>query len=100
LQDHNAAFEMIGDFDRNGAVEKALVGVYQNDSGERGRFLLILTQRKGVWTKQALFKNPGGTGFSVLQQSQRLIWAFCMESDGTYDVIGRRGRWQLECREP
>jgi len=99
LKDHDAAFEMEGDFNRDGRRDKALVGVYRSEGGETGGFLLILTQQTTKrWTKAALFKNPGGQ-FSALQTGDRggLRWASCLECDGVCDVIPTRGGWRLEC---
>src|SRR4051812_18205419 len=66
LQDHGAAFQREGDFNRDGKTDKAIVGVYRTTAGEQGGFLLIITRNThGAWTKQALFKNPGGN-FSAI----------------------------------
>jgi hypothetical protein len=99
LKDHDAAFKIEGDFNRDGKRDKALVGVYRSAGGETGGFLLILTQDTTKrWTKAWLFKNPGGR-FSALQTGDRggLRWAFCLECDGMCDVIPTRGGWRLEC---
>ena len=99
LKDHDAAFEIEGDFNRDGKRDKALVGVYRSEGGETGGFLLILTQDSTKqFAKAALFKNPGGQ-FSALQTGDRggLRWAFCFECDGVCEVIPTRSGWRLEC---
>jgi hypothetical protein len=99
LKDHDAAFEMEGDFNRDGRRDKALVGVYRSEGGEAGGFLLILSRNAtGRWTKAIVFKNPGGR-FSALTTAVegRLRWAFCLECDGVCDVVPTLGGWNLEC---
>ena len=99
VEAHGGAFELSGDFDRDGRIDKALVGVYKTDSGDVGRFLLVLTVGKGrTWSKRALFKQQGEAGFSVLfLQRGRLVWAFCMECDSSCNVTPQRVAWTLKC---
>lgn len=100
VEEHDGAFEISRDLDRDGRLDRALVGVYKTHSGEVGRFLLVLSTTKGgKWSKRALFKQSGEAGFSVLwQQRERLVWAFCMECDSSCEVTPRRGAWRLKCQ--
>ena len=98
LQDNDATFEILRDFNGDGRAEKVLVGVYKTRSGELGRFLLVLSSRPGGrWLKQALFKEAGKAGFSALLDRPRLIWTTCLECDNFCEVISRTGTWRLEC---
>jgi hypothetical protein len=99
IQDHGGVFELMGDFDKDNRLDKALVGVYRTNSGEVGRFLLVLSATQGDrWSRRALFKEPGEAGFSVLfQRNNNLVWAFCMECDAACDVTPRRRAWTLKC---
>jgi hypothetical protein len=99
VEEHDAAFEVSQDFDRDGRRDKALVGVYKTGAGQLGRFLLVLSTGKGgKWSKRALFKQSGEAGFSALwQQRGQLIWAFCMDCDSLCEVTPRRGVWKLKC---
>jgi hypothetical protein len=100
VEEHDAAFEISRDLDRDGRLDKAVVGVYTTDSRTVGRFLLILSTNKGgKWSRRALFKQPGDAGFSALRvQRGRLVWAFCLECDSSCDVMPQRGAWKLTCR--
>jgi hypothetical protein len=99
VEAHGGAFEVSSDFDRDGRIDRALVGVYKTDSGDVGRFLLVLTVgKRGMWSKRALFKQQGEAGFSVLfLQRGRLVWGFCMECDSSCDVTPQRRAWTLKC---
>lgn len=98
LKDHDAAFQVQGDFDHDGKQDKALVGVYRTVTGATGGFLLILTRTAtGRWTKAALFKNPNGGFSAITRQRGRLVWVFCFECDGRCAVISSRRRWTLRC---
>ena len=99
LEDHESVFALDGDFDGDGRRDRAVVGVYRTKAGDSGRFLLVLSaDRRGKWSKRALFKHPGEPRFSVLfQESGRLVWAFCMECDAACDVVPTRRRWRLNC---
>jgi hypothetical protein len=94
LREQGFAFSVNGDFDRQGHLEEALVGVYEADSGELGRFLLIITPEKGRQPKiKALFQSGDDAGFSALTYREgKLRWWFCMQcGDGVSVVAGTNG---------
>ena len=99
VQEHGGAFEVSHDLDGDGRVEKVLVGVYRADSGEVGRFVLVLSAgKRGGWEKRALFKEAGSAGFSVLfHQEMQLVWTFCMECDSYCELKSSRRKWKLKC---
>lgn len=82
-------FERVGDFNADGNIDKALVGVYEDDSGEFGRMLVILTNKEsGKWTKHYILKWPGKPGFSVLFGKKNVLqWADCMACDSAWLVV-------------
>ena len=94
------AFEVLGDLAGDDGVKKAIVGVYRADTGEVGRFLLVLTAEEGGnWSRHSLIKQPGRAGFSWLRsQTNRLEWWFCFDCDHmcTVDVTAAGS----ECRFP
>ena len=82
-------FEQVGDFNADGTLDKAVVGVYADDQGRFGRFFLILTQTgKGAWKRVSLKTLPGKPGYSMLFGSKHgtqwiLGWGTCFECDET-----------------
>lgn len=77
-------FEVEADFNKDGRRDRAMVGVYEDASGAKGRFLLILTEEgRGAWKKAFLEKVPGDPGFSVLvyEEGGSLGWVDCFECD-------------------
>lgn len=99
LKDNDAAFQLEGDFNRDGKRDRAVVGVYRTATGATGGFLLILGRDGGDrWKKRALFKNPEGR-FSALTATSagQLAWAFCFECDGVCIVKPSWRGWKLDC---
>ncbi|MHC4072257.1 MAG: hypothetical protein ACYTGS_09535 [Planctomycetota bacterium] len=90
-------FERVGDFNADGNMDKALVGVYEDGSGQFGRMLLILTNKEsGKWTKYYIVKWPDKPGFSVLfGKKNRLQWGDCMECDSAWMVVWSAERYTL-----
>lgn len=87
-------FAVNGDFNADGIADKALVGVYREDSGKTGRFLLILSQTAtGSWKKTYLSKLEGEPGFSTVGGGHKtgLHWEFCFECDSGALVIKWNG---------
>lgn len=87
-------FQLEGDFNGDEKRDKALVGVYVDNSGQVGRFLLILTvATPGRWKKAFLYKVPGVAGFSILRYEKgQVTFSTCMECDTFGDLIWKRGR--------
>lgn len=73
-------FSRSGDFNRDGVTDEALVGVYRDKQGNRGKFLLIISQREGRWEKLFLETDPSRAGYSALglQGDNLTLWS-CME---------------------
>jgi len=101
LKDHQAAFELEGDFNGDGKGDKALVGVYRTAAGEEGAFLLLLkedTRRR--WVKNRLFKAAGADFTALVAKGNDLTWVFCFECDGYCSVERRWWRgWRVDCGE-
>lgn len=70
-------FERVGDFNADGILDKAVVGVYADDGGQFGRFFLILTQTAtGGWKKAFVLRwgaLPDVPGFSKLMAAKLAI---------------------------
>ena len=77
-------FKKRGDFNNDGQVDEAVVGVYLNKEGEKGIFLMIITKRqKGNWRKLFLNESPGEASFSVLYGPKgKLYWSECLDCGG------------------
>ena len=82
LPDSAHRFEIDADFDGDGDVERAVVGVYRDHVGNAGRFVLILTRRGRRWESAAVFTQPGEAGFSILMAAPPgVAWLTCLECD-------------------
>ncbi len=83
LADSTGRFSVDGDFNGDGIIDRAVVGVYRSRSGETGRFLLVMTPARVEHPKVAFVAlQPGMPGFSVLTYREgRLTWGACMECD-------------------
>ena len=90
-------FERVGDFNVDGIMDKALVGVYEDESGKFGRMLLILTNKEsGKWTKYYVIKWPDKPGFSVLfGKKNRLQWGDCIACDSAWMLVWSAERYIL-----
>lgn len=98
LAEHDAAFERTLDLDRDGSLERALVGVYASADGATGRFLLVTPAGAKRAGPTALLELPGGAGFSALFVSGgKLFWASCMECDSSCEVRLQAAPARLEC---
>jgi hypothetical protein len=84
-------FELTNDFNGDGRTDKALVGVYQTETGT-GRFFLILSERApGVWRRAFLRLYPGDPGFlalKILFDATVQLWT-CMDCDGVSTLVWR-----------
>lgn len=76
------AFQKGGDFNADGQLDRAFVGVYRTRAGVFGRFLLISTKREQTWVPAGLATATGGPGFSSLAfVDSTFMWALCQECD-------------------
>jgi len=95
MQESDSSFFLYGDFNKDGVEDLALVGVYENKSGERGSFVLILSKdNQGRWHKSFL-EYLGKPGFTALSKKNDSIevW-FCLECD-----FGALLIWDTETRK-
>lgn len=70
------SFELRADLDEDGGHEDIFVGVFETDSGSRGRFLAIT--RDGALLQH--FQYRGEAGFSALMaRTDEVRWYMCME---------------------
>ena len=93
IKEFGYIFSYVGDLNKDGIEDKAMVGVYEDTSGNFGRFLLVLTRSKKNWEMSFLSKIPGNPGFSILWFNKgTLIWSVCMEcgSHGELRWDGKR----------
>jgi hypothetical protein len=99
LREHGFELDLQADTDADGVPERAVVGVFETASGEKGRFVLILRRGPEGWRKRAVFTLTGTPGFSAVAvgKNKRLLWVTCLECDSTCEVIHRRGGFRLHC---
>jgi len=69
-----------GQLSHKGLVEHVAVGVYEDRSGNGGRFLLVLRKdTANAWKKIFLHQEAGDPGFGVLvSKAGNLYWGTCM----------------------
>ncbi|OPY76991.1 MAG: hypothetical protein A4E64_01291 [Syntrophorhabdus sp. PtaU1.Bin058] len=81
MEDSGLSFSRSGDFNRDGIVDLALIGIYEDKALNRGSFLLILSKDgKGKWRKSFL-ERLGKPAFAALSEKDPMkIW-YCMECD-------------------
>jgi len=81
-------FSVMGDFNGDGIEDIALVGVYEDQSGELGNFFLILTKNAdGRWAKVHLSIHPGDLGpIGLSWDSREIHIAYCTNCDSSADV--------------
>ena len=81
-------FAVTGDFNADGVQDRAVVGVYETDECDFGRFLLVLTNRLDEWTIAGIVAVPGEPGFSqVRYAASHLSWWFCHLCDTAMPVV-------------
>ncbi|HKW50619.1 MAG TPA: hypothetical protein VJQ53_02705 [Candidatus Eisenbacteria bacterium] len=94
----NYLFVVDADLNQDGKRDRAVVGVYESVSGEKGEFLLVATEKGlGTWKKAFLEKVPGEPGFTALCYSEGIVgWQNCFECDGSLgDVLWSEGKYSL-----
>jgi hypothetical protein len=81
-----------------GATNRVSTGVYEDRTGRRGRFLLVLQKSTGGgWQVAFLHKEPGEAGFSVLRRkSGNLYWGTCLQCDEFVRLVMKHGRFTIE----
>jgi hypothetical protein len=78
--EHGFRFELESDLNGDGRAERVLAGVYQTETGETGRFILVLAPNPdGGWEKAFVSSLPAHQNFSALLQTDGEVrWSFCM----------------------
>ena len=98
LDDPDYGFEIEGDFDRDGSVDRAGVGVFRDTAGREGSFLVIVKSDGAAWHLDTLFSATPGARFSILSldADSVLRWRFCMECGDFLNVVHGPGGYRLE----
>ena len=92
-------FSVDGDFNADKVDDRALVGVYEKVTGEKGKFLLILTRTSPrSWKKVFLRELGGEPGFSyITADGGTLGWSGCFECDAGEGIIWTKDKgYQVE----
>ena len=100
MEANKLSFAVEGHFDGSATKQVALVGVYQECSGRKGRFIVILDQpRRGQPKVRFVDALPTERQFGVLSVGNNgsiVAWG-CMECDGSsvleWDPKKRRFAW-------
>lgn len=87
MKESEVSFFRSDDLNHDGVEDLAIIGVFQDEAGKRGSFILILTKdQTGNWHKSFL-ENLGKPTFAALSQKDPMeIW-FCMDCDFGVEVL-------------
>lgn len=100
LEDSGVSLSVEADLDDDGEAERAVVGVFETNRAELGRFLLILGRSRSgqPWQTRALFQVKGGSMFSAVSLKDAVLtWHGCLECDDEC-AVGRVGAgFDLRC---
>lgn len=89
MENYGLHFIRSGDFNKDGVEDLALVGVYQDRTGTRGNFLVVLTKADtGGWRKVFLKSWPGKASFLALglNGNKLPLWS-CMGCDMPQELV-------------
>lgn len=91
-------FQVDDYFKQRGMSDRVLCGVFEDRSGRKGRFLLVLQKPKdGGWKVAYLHRETGEPGFSVLvRKPNGLFWGTCMQCEEFSRLRVSRGSFELE----
>lgn len=100
------AFELRGDFNDDGTPDRAVVGVYLDDTGERGRFVAVFTRAGSEALWRAVYTETGDDDqpFSTLHTNAeshamkfgtRVYWTTCLHCPSTIHVSWAGSRYML-----
>jgi len=91
-------FQVDNYFKRPGVVDRELCGVFEDQAGHQGRFLMVLERTgAGPWRVAFLHQEPGAAGFSVLvRRASGLYWGTCMQCDEFSRLQRKEGKLYLE----
>ncbi len=83
IEELQLSFSVLGDFNHDGVEDLALIGLYENNNGKRGTFLLVLSREKSGKWKKSFLETRGR--FAVLSKKEQIIVSFCLGCDfGAY----------------
>jgi hypothetical protein len=107
MEASRVSFSLEGHFDGSAATQVALVGVYQECLGQKGRFILILDQPISSKPKvRFVSATPTDRQFGALAKGEGntiVAWA-CMQCDGfsilKWDRKRRKFDWVPQPDEP
>ncbi|MBI4501325.1 MAG: hypothetical protein HY700_09210 [Gemmatimonadetes bacterium] len=92
----SVGFQFDGDFNQDDVLDRARVGVYRDNNGDEGSFLLILSRMDSAWKPVFVATEPGEPRFSVLVNDRSgLIWAECLTCGRWRPVYWSEGHWAL-----
>jgi hypothetical protein len=81
MKEGNLAFAVEGFFDRTKVKQIALVGVYQECSGRKGSFLLVIDEGKS--RVRFVDATPGEAQFAAVGANNTdIVVTYCLECDG------------------
>ncbi len=91
-------FQVDNYFKRQGVADRGLCGVFEDQAGRKGRFLLVLERTgTGPWRVAFLHQQAGEAGFSVFyRKGTRLYWGMCMQCDEFSRLRVKEGKLHLE----
>jgi hypothetical protein len=98
MRRHGFVFQVDNFFKRKGVTDRVLTGVFEDQAGRKGRFLLVLEkQSAGRWKVAFLQHEEPEAGFSVLvRRAGALYWGTCMQC-GEFSRLRRKaGKYQLD----
>ena len=92
----SVGFRFDGDFNHDGVLDRARVGVYRDTEGNEGSFILILTRRGDRWARAFVGTEEGEPRLTVLvNDPSGLIWAECMSCGRWRPIFWAEGQYQL-----
>jgi hypothetical protein len=91
-------FQIDNYFKRRNLEDRELCGVFEDQLGQKGRFLLVLERiKKGSWKVAFLHQEIGEPGFSVLvRKPSGLFWGTCMLCEEFGHLRQKNGKFYLE----
>lgn len=91
-------FQVDNYFKRTGKTDREICGVFEDQSGQKGRFLLVLEKTgSSPWKVAYLHRENGEAGFSILaRKPAALYWGTCLQCDEFSRLRVAQGTFHLE----
>ncbi len=91
-------FQVDNYFKRTGVADRELCGVFEDQAGNKGRFLLVLEKTgAGPWKVAFLHQEAGEAGFSIFaRKSTGLYWGTCMQCGEFSRLRAKDGKFHIE----